>query len=122
MMIEMLGNFLILLATIILMGYTLPQIILNWKIKSGAGISDGMLLGNLNLNLAGLLYVYSENMPFIYRVTSPVSSFGALLLCMQRIYYNGAKTRNFAAFLFLNLFCFVIIALITMQYPSTVGI
>lgn len=109
MNIALLSYVLILITNTILMIYLLPQIWLNYKIQSGTGISDGMLLGNLNMAFMGLIFVYTADMPIIYRVMSPIALCAVLILIAQRVYYND-HVRKFLSLLIPNLL--ILLALI----------
>lgn len=78
----------------------IPQILLSYRLKSGTGISDWMLLANLNGFMYGLLYTYGAHLPLIYKVFAPISCSLLFVIIMQRIKYSPHQAIAYKRFLF----------------------
>lgn len=66
----------------------LPQIGLNFKLKSTKGLSDFLLIGYFNAYIFYLFYVFCLNLPIAYKVMIPLSFVAVLILIFQRFYYS----------------------------------
>jgi hypothetical protein len=108
---------------IILLLATVPQFYLNMKLKAGTGISDEMLLGQYNLYVTGLCFIYGTNMPLLYKIMSPLSIAMFFLLIFQRLYYNFAQNGHIFLTLFLiNTALFIFLYPFTVWYPYQLGL
>ena len=81
-------NFLMWLSLIFYVACFIPQIVTNFKIKSGKGISDLMLIGYLNAYLCLLFYIFFMNLPVSYKVMVPIATCATYVLIGQRLYYD----------------------------------
>lgn len=76
----------------------LPQIIENYKLKSGTGLSDYFLLAYLNTYITINYYTFCLDLPLAYKIACPAQGIATLILIIQRLYYNhsdGSKTYGF---------------------------
>jgi uncharacterized protein with PQ loop repeat len=90
----------------------IPQIFLNYRLKSTSGLSDSMLLIYLTAYGAEVGYVYFLNMPLSYKTMIPLGFIAVLIIVYQRLYYvpdHGSKKfihiLYFINFVFIGLFC-----------------
>lgn len=65
----------------------LPQIIVNYKLKSSRGLSDLMLSGYFVGYLFVNFYVFLLDLPLSYKVMVPLATIAVLVLVFQRFYY-----------------------------------
>lgn len=68
----------------------IPQIVTNYKIKSGDGISELLLIGYFNGYWTFIYYAFCLDLPLAYKVTVPFMTVATLILIFQRLYYQGA--------------------------------
>ena len=64
-----------------------PQMLLNYRLKSTAGLSDSMLLMYFTAYAFEVGYVYMLNLPLSYRVMMPCGFIAVIVMVMQRLYY-----------------------------------
>jgi len=91
----------------------IPQVLLNYRLKYGMGISDQMLLLNLNGFLCGLFYIYAVDLPLTYKILAPISCTLLMILIMQRILYSPVKDaahKRFVICFALNMFLLILSA------------
>ncbi len=72
----------------------LPQIIENYRIKSGTGLSDYFLLAYLNTYITLIYYVFCLNLPIAYKIACPAQGIATIILIAQRLYYNHSETHG----------------------------
>lgn len=72
----------------------LPQIILNYKMKTTRGLSDLYVLGYFNGYVANLLYVYCLDFPIAYRIVGPFSLIAVIFIIFQRFFYKDLKVKS----------------------------
>ncbi len=77
-----------------------PQIILNYRLKTGRGLSNIMLLGYMTAYVFLLFYVYCLNLPTSYKVLMPFAMFGVAIMIGQRYYYNHAAIPTYITMLY----------------------
>jgi uncharacterized protein with PQ loop repeat len=65
-----------------------PQIILNYRLKTTVGLSDLYILGYFNAYAAYLFYVYGLNFPIAYKVVSPITLLTVCIIIFQRFFYK----------------------------------
>lgn len=78
----------------------LPQIILNYKIKTADGLSDFLLLGYFNAYIFYSFYVFCLNLPLAHKTMIPLSLLAVLVLICQRIYYSIESLFFISIFIF----------------------
>ncbi len=82
------------LAQLVYVFVYIPQIITNFKNKTGHGLSDLMLLGYFNALVAVVYYVFSCNLPLAYRLLAPIQIVFIIVLIGQRLIYDKDKTAT----------------------------
>ena len=66
----------------------IPQIIKNFKLKSGSGVSEFLLLLYLNSYLLLMFYIFGLSLPLAYRILVPLQGLATVVLIVQRLYYE----------------------------------
>ena len=79
----------------------LPQILLNYKLKSVRGLSDLLIIGYLNGYIAAMYYAFCLYMPLSFRVMIPLAFFAPSLIVVQRFLYADYKDHKDKRALFL---------------------
>lgn len=89
---------------ILFWGGLVPQVILNYRLKTARGLSDVMLWGYFNGYIAYVYYAFCCNLPLAYRVVVPLCFVTMLLMVVQRFVYDGAyqKDKKLLVFYILN--------------------
>ncbi len=82
------------LICIIYFSSILPQIFLNYKLRSVTGLSNLMLFGLLIGYIAETYYVECLYLPNGYRVMLPLGIIAAIVLCFQKIYFEGLSSSK----------------------------
>lgn len=80
----------------------LPQIIENYKVKSGTGLSDYFLLAYLNTYITLIYYVFCLNLPIAYKIVCPAQGIATLILISQRLYYNHSPESKFYGLIYIS--------------------
>jgi len=100
-----------------------PQIKTNYKIKSGKGISELMLLGYLNAYLFLMFYIFCMDMPFAYKLMCPLHALSTGVLVLQRLYYDKSPHALRWWILYgVNVAVFTLVIPYAFQNPLTVGV
>ncbi|MBD3231961.1 hypothetical protein GF322_04880 [Candidatus Dependentiae bacterium] len=84
----------------------LPQIWVNYKLKSTRGLSDFLIIGYLNGYISYVYYSYLLGLPLAYKVMVPLATFFMLIIAFQRFFYANytqRKDKYFLAFYVFNL-------------------
>ena len=112
------ANFAIWMANIIFFISYLPQVFLNYKLKSTKGLSDLFILIGMHGQLACLAYAFSANLPMVYKVMMPLMTFSYMLLVLQRFLYSSYRTdkRILLIYLFNILIAFSIVIIAVLVY------
>jgi uncharacterized protein with PQ loop repeat len=79
----------------------IPQIIENYRLKTGKGLSDFFLLAYLNTFIALFYYIFCLNLPMAYKILVPTQGLAGLILIIQRLYYNNTPESKFYGFVYL---------------------
>ena len=100
----------------------LPQIIENYRVKSGTGLSDYFLLAYLNTYITLIYYVFCLNLPVAYKIACPAQGIATLILIAQRLYYNHSPESKFYGLIYLvNLLGSLIFIPLAIMYPTHTG-
>jgi uncharacterized protein with PQ loop repeat len=100
----------------------LPQIIENYQIKSGSGLSDYFLLAYLNTYIALIYYIFCLNLPIAYKIACPAQGIATLILIGQRLYYNHSPESKFYGSIYLaNLVGSLIFIPLAIMNPTHTG-
>ena len=116
-----LNNFYPWIAQIVFFFGLIPQIRLNFKLKSTEGLSDFLLIGYFNAYSFYLFYIFCLDLPDAHKIMIPASFCVALILIFQRFYYskdNNFKLKLFYCLNFLVLLSFIPLAI---EKPNFVG-
>jgi len=76
------------IVNIIFVGAFIPQIFLNYRVKSTRGLSDLYLLGYLNGYVINFAYVYCLDFPMAYKFMAPMAVLCSSILIFQRFWYT----------------------------------
>ncbi len=100
----------------------LPQILLNYRLKSLRGLSDLYLFAFFNGYVAEVFYVYCLGLPFAYRVMIPVCMLAMGVVIYQRFHY-GTNTEFKRLFLIYgaNLLCMFLLFPVAIKYSYYIG-
>ena len=101
----MLNNLLITIFTgISLFFYTIcfiPQIIKNYVLKSGRGMSELFLFLFLNMLTAFSFYAFIKDLPVTYKFFIPLQAVFVCVLMLQRLWYENDHTNARLSFYFI---------------------
>lgn len=90
----------------------LPQIVLNYRLKTTKGLSDLYILGYFCGYFLNIFYVYLLLFPLPYRAISPITFLVVSFMLLQRFLYKDAYNENYYITAFLLLTLYVIFVLI----------
>ncbi len=100
----------------------LPQIIENYKIKSGTGLSDYFLLAYLNTYITLIYYIFCLNLPIAYKIACPAQGIATLILIGQRLYYNHSSNSTFYGLIYIaNSIGSLIFIPLAIMSPTNIG-
>lgn len=100
----------------------LPQIFLNYKLKSTRGLNDTMLFMYLVGYIADTIYAYALDLPFGYKVFVPAGLIATAYMLVQRVTYTtGAIPIAFKLWSGLIAMGGAIALFATTQYPILMG-
>ncbi len=101
----------------------IPQIITNYRQKSGKGLSELMLFAYFNTMVAVLYYVFSYNLPPAYKICCPLQIAALVILIGQRLYYDDIKTAKPYWFWYGgNMVASMAFIPLSVQNPSAIGL
>lgn len=72
----------------------IPQVILNFKLRTTRGLSDLMLFGYFNGYITYIYYVFCFNLPIAYKIMVPLSFMTMMVILVQRFVYEQAYRRD----------------------------
>ncbi|MCF7799712.1 PQ-loop repeat-containing protein [Candidatus Babeliales bacterium] len=122
MMNNLVSNFAALaiwVAQILFFAGLLPQIILNYKLKSTKGLSEFLLFGYLNGTITYLYYIFCCNLPFAYKAIMPMVFLAVIIMIFQRFYYSEMffdKEYKILFFYILNILVYIFLFKFFIQY------
>ena len=90
-----LGTVFITISWILNVYSLIPQILLNYRTRFARGISDLMLLGNMNMVLCGVIFIFGSNLPFIYKFMGSLGCSICFVMLAQRIFYHWPESIEF---------------------------
>lgn len=82
-------NFLIWTAQFLYTICYIPQIAINYKLKTGKGLSDLFLLAYLNMFITLLFYAFCTGLPPAYKFFYPLQTAAMLVIIFQRLWYDN---------------------------------
>ena len=80
----------------------LPQIILNYRMKSTSSLSNLFLIFYFAAYAINVFYIFGLNLPFAYKVLSPLCVVAVLIVIIQKFYYD--RVMEYFSLLFHLLF------------------
>ncbi|KKP24523.1 MAG: hypothetical protein SZ59_C0002G0369 [candidate division TM6 bacterium GW2011_GWF2_28_16] len=89
-----LNSFFPWIAQVIFFVGLLPQIRLNYKLKSTKGLSDFLFIGYFLGYSFYTFYAYCLNLPLAHKIMVPLGLMAALVLVFQRFYYSDNKNGD----------------------------
>ena len=118
----MIANATIWIVHIISVAGILPQIFLNYKVKSTTGLSNTYITLYLSGYFIHLLYVFCLDLPIAYKIMAPLSSFLVAIIVFQCFLYKKHKTVRRPIRLYCVIF-FIIFLLIALAifFPNKIG-
>lgn len=101
----------------------IPQIAENFNRQSERGLSDFLLIGNMNIYLALIFDVFCNGYPYPYKITAILQFFGSVALVCQSFYYDFSRIRAKKMMLCYGANFLVVLACIplAMRYTQEVG-
>ncbi|MCK4651159.1 PQ-loop repeat-containing protein [Candidatus Babeliales bacterium] len=116
------ANVAVWISGIIFLSSFVPQIFLNFKLKTTSGLSDLFLLGLLNSQACYVGFTFSTKLPLVYKIFNPLYFFLILVLIFQRyFYYTNHKNNKFLFIYFINFFLVLILIFYVTNYNLTWG-
>jgi uncharacterized protein with PQ loop repeat len=86
----------------------IPQVLNNFKRKSGTGLSDFFLLLYLNTYIPMMYYIFLLHLPWAYLVFCPLQMIATLVLIAQRLFYESCVSKKLLVLYLCNItFAFV---------------
>ena len=99
-----------------------PQIITNFRVKSGTGVSDLLLAFYFNAYLFLLYYIFGLNLPVAYQIMVPFQTLATITLIVQRIYYaEGQESKRLLRLYLINTAVFVAILPLALHNPLSIA-
>jgi uncharacterized protein with PQ loop repeat len=100
----------------------LPQILLNYKFKSTAGLSNVYISIYISGHFFHLLYIFCLDLPIAYKIMNPLSFSLVLVLALQRTIYNKNKTKHRPVKLYcINFFIISLLIALAINFPAKIG-
>lgn len=109
------------IAQVIFFFSILPQIRLNFKLKSTKGVSDFLLSGLFYAYTLYIFYAYCLDLPLAHKVMVPLSWSLALIMIFQRFYYSDKKDFGFKFLLLLSVIFFILLIPIALRHSYIIG-
>lgn len=119
---NMIANAAIWIVHIVAAVGVLPQIFLNYKVKSTTGLSNTYILIYLSGHIVQLFYVFCLDLPIAYKVMEPLSSLLVFILAFQCFFYNKHKVMHFSIKLYsVNFFVIFSLIVLAANFPNKIG-
>ncbi|MCK4651209.1 PQ-loop repeat-containing protein [Candidatus Babeliales bacterium] len=119
---NMIANVALWVVHIIAVAGILPQIFLNYKVKSTYGLSNIYILIYLFGNVTQLFYVFCLDLPIAYKIMSPLSLLLVLALVIQCFIYNKQKFECCSIRLYsVNFFILFLLIVLAINFPHKIG-
>jgi uncharacterized protein with PQ loop repeat len=112
------------MASLSMLLYTLsflPQIVENYRDKSGTGLSDYFLLAYLHTYVMLLFYIFSLHINIAYKIACPLQALAVLILIWQRFYYNRQQSNLLRMFYLMSISVYIIFVPFALLYPVIIG-
>ncbi len=119
---NMIANAALWIVHIIAVVGILPQIILNYKVKSTSGLSNIYILIYLFGSVIELFYVFCLDLPIAYKIMGPISLLLVLTLTLQCFIYNEYKfVRRSMRLYCANFFIIFLLIVLAINFPYQIG-
>ena len=106
-------------ANIIFFVSILPQIFLNYKIKSTKGLSDFFILLCFCSSLSYWCYAFANDLPIVYIIMANLNLAAFLFLIFQKFYYSGlSRALSFYA---IFLLIFIVILFLSLKTKTNLS-
>jgi uncharacterized protein with PQ loop repeat len=97
----------------------IPQIYLNFKLKSAKGISDFMLIALFNGYITYSYFVICLDLPIAYQILSPISLITTIVLIVQRFMYDNGYKKDKGLLIFYGLNTILSILILPFAFSHT---
>lgn len=121
MLICNVAHYFLLFSQFLYMTCLLPQVITNYRVKSGSGLSDLFAIGYLNGHFAQLFYVYCLSLPLGYKIFVPIQLSIVCTLIFQRLFYDHFVHKKLLIFYLCNTLCAIALIPIACKIPALCG-
>lgn len=112
------------MASLSMLLYTLsflPQIVENYRAKSGNGLSDYFLLAYLHTYMTLLIYIFSLHVNIAYIIACPLQALALVILIGQRLYYSREQGSSLGMFYLMNVLIYIIFTPVILLCPIHAG-
>ncbi|MFH1461824.1 MAG: PQ-loop repeat-containing protein [bacterium] len=109
------------IAQIIFFSSILPQIRLNFKLKSTKGVSDFLILGYFYAYTLYIFYAYCLNLPLAHKVMVPLSLVLVFIMIFQRFYFSDKKDYALKLSFLLSIVFFLSLIPVALKNSYIVG-
>ena len=100
----------------------LPQIFLNYKIKSAAGLSDVYLILYFSAYVINIFYVYGLDLTSAHKAVAPLYLFAVTIMIFQKFFYNNVLANFKAAKLYYFDFIILLVFIpFVFMFPQTIA-
>jgi uncharacterized protein with PQ loop repeat len=99
----------------------LPQIVLNYRLKSGTGLSDLYLWAFFSGYITEIFYVFFLDLPLPYKVFVPLGAVCIAFMVGQRFYYGGDHLRRLAVLYSATMVALICTTPLMIRNPLAVG-
>lgn len=100
----------------------LPQIRLNFKLKSTKGLSDFLFIGYFYAYMAYIFYVFCLDLTLAHKIFIPSGFILVLILIFQRFYYSDKKEVKLKLFFLISfILFFLILTPFAVKNPMFIG-
>ncbi|MFA5306256.1 MAG: PQ-loop repeat-containing protein [Candidatus Babeliales bacterium] len=99
-----------------------PQIFTNFRVKSGTGMSDLLLVFYFNAYFFLLYYIFGFNLPIAYKIMVPLQTLATVTLIVQRIYYAQAQeSKRLLCLYLINAAVFAAVLPLAVHNPMSIA-
>lgn len=94
--VEHIAKILTWVTNFIFLGAIIPQIFLNYRLRSAKGLSGLMLAFYFVAYISETCYAFCLHLPTAYRAILPISIFAVLILLYQKVHFSNAGVSRVA--------------------------
>lgn len=99
----------------------IPQVVLNFRLKTTRGLSDFMLFCYFAGYISYSYYVFCMGLPFSYKSMVLLSFLFVLIMVAQRFIYDVRRRCKFLPFYLISSFVGIVFLPLSFSYPHFVG-